>query len=691
MGKLLARTGVGALSACALMWTLGCGSDSGGGGEGFGGTSSGGSGGTISSGGTTSGGSAGGGTTSSGGTSAGGMSSGGSAGGGTTSSGGSGGSGGATSSGGSGGSSSSAPDCSGDELSEGLLGSCDTRSVTGASQGQCRDWYGDSGPDLSVSCNGLSGTFSASESCPIAERVGRCVLGEVLGAQAVYNYYSSDYSASAARAHCGSLDGCMLVASEIQLERAGAGSGEIAITPGMDVCGASTSACLQSVLAGDSITLEAKPDLVSTFEGWEGGGCGTDPVCVVTAGGPDSITARFAQPGLNTSYHYVFGSAHQNGDSINALILGPSGELYMSARVWNQVDVGGQLVGDTLFTDFIGRFEPSSDTLVWFHDFSGPLRRTPSGSLLVAINDVDTGDPVTVGGQTFEFATPTVLFLELDSATGALLSSRSVDLDGGRIRYFELAANGDILAMGTKWDGNARDQIIALRLAAAGASVIWNQLFVDNGEFLRLLGFAVDAAGDLYSVGEYRSSMNFGGDWLDDTAERDFFALKLSGADGSHLWSIRLGDGGFLGDVEIDGSGALFAAGLGYVKRLDPADGTEMWSVAGPWDPGLAVDSDGNLLATGRFSGSRDEPGGKLVSRGGWDVRVSKLEPNTGSELWLKTIGGNGNGDTIHALPVATDDFYLYGGYAGRLELPDGTVLQHTGGNNDAFLARVVP
>ncbi len=87
-----------------------------------------------------------------------------------------------------------------------LAGSCDTRAVMGASQGQCRDWFG-SGPDLKVSCDGLNGAFSSTNACPAAGRVADCTLDELLGVAAVYNYYDSDYDASSAESDCNGLGG----------------------------------------------------------------------------------------------------------------------------------------------------------------------------------------------------------------------------------------------------------------------------------------------------------------------------------------------------------------------------------------------------------------------------------------------------------------------------------------------------
>lgn len=105
-----------------------------------------------------------------------------------------------------------------------FLGSCDTRAIAGPSSGQCRDWEGNSSADLSVSCNGLDGTFSAATRCPSTGRVGTCTLAPVLGASAIYGYYGPDYAQADARDHCDGLDGTF-AESSASGGSAGRGSG----------------------------------------------------------------------------------------------------------------------------------------------------------------------------------------------------------------------------------------------------------------------------------------------------------------------------------------------------------------------------------------------------------------------------------------------------------------------------------
>lgn len=96
---------------------------------------------------------------------------------------------------------------------ENFLGSCDTRTVAGNSMGQCRDWVGTPSADLSVSCNGLHGTFSQTERCPTEGRVAGCALNPIAGSTAQYGYYGPVYTEAAAESDCNGLNGVFTAGS----------------------------------------------------------------------------------------------------------------------------------------------------------------------------------------------------------------------------------------------------------------------------------------------------------------------------------------------------------------------------------------------------------------------------------------------------------------------------------------------
>ena len=378
---------LGALSACSSGGSAGDGGTSGGGRGGSG---------TSGAGGASAGaGRGGGGSGARGGSSAigggGGSGSGGSAAsGGSTARGGAGGGagtgGGAATGGGAGGS--GAPDCTSGPPTTPLAGSCDTRAVSGSSQEQCREWFGTTTIQLQTSCNGLGGAFSASAACPPDSRVARCVLPRALGLDTVYNYYSSRYTESQARASCAALGGWILGPPALQVDRAGAGSGQIDISPPGVICGGTKDdpaqePCSQNLAAGEVVTLVARPDAMSRFAGYTGGGgCGTAASCQLTVAGRAAITAHFEPKTMQTPFAWSFGGPAFNADAAGRVVIGASGELYFQASFETSASFGGKNLTAGLRDVVIARLDPSTGAVQWSQQIGGSDYDNPAGRQL---------------------------------------------------------------------------------------------------------------------------------------------------------------------------------------------------------------------------------------------------------------------------------------------------------------------
>jgi hypothetical protein len=159
---------------------------------------------------------------------------------------------------------------------ENFIGSCDTRTVAGGSMGQCRDWVGSSAADLSVSCDGLNGTFSTTQRCPTEGRVGGCAVGPTLGSTAQYGYYAPQYTEATAKGNCDGLSGVFSTGS------GGGGAGGAGGTVGAG--GASTG--------GGAGSSPCPPECLRAYECVTT--CGDTPVnngcCPCPAGKIDAIT-----------------------------------------------------------------------------------------------------------------------------------------------------------------------------------------------------------------------------------------------------------------------------------------------------------------------------------------------------------------------------------------------------------------
>jgi hypothetical protein len=175
---------------------------------------------------------------------------------------------------------------------------------------------------------------------------------------------------------------------------------------------------------------------------------------------------------------------------------------------------------------------------------------------------------------------------------------------------------------------------------------------------------ATDAAGDVWVAGFNGGAIDLGGGPLGAGT----FVAKLDG-NGDHLWSTSFagpegavmnarlavagnGDvviaGYFQGQVDF-GGGALVSDG-GYdvfVVKLDSA-GNHLWSQRfGDVAPeqrceAVAVEPDGSVALTGTFFGTLDFGGGPLVADVAYDVFVAKLDAG-GGHVWSKRFGTSGS------------------------------------------------
>jgi hypothetical protein len=116
-----------------------------------------------------------------------------------------------------------------------------------------------------------------------------------------------------------------------------------------------------------------------------------------------------------------------------------------------------------------------------------------------------------------------------------------------------------------------------------------------------------------------------------------------------------------------------------------------VWSQAHEFDEaqlanGVAVDSAGNIVVVGEFDNVLDFGGAPLVSAGGADIFVTKLDPD-GNHLWSQRFG---DGDEQAADTVAVDsagNIVLGGHFEGSVDFGGGTLT--SAGGQDGFVAKL--
>lgn len=189
-------------------------------------------------------------------------------------------------------------------------------------------------------------------------------------------------------------------------------------------------------------------------------------------------------------------------------------------------------------------------------------------------------------------------------------------------------------------------------------------------------------------VGTFTGVVDFGGGALTSAGSNDIFVAKYSLA-GTHLWSKRFGgvqdDGatavafdGATGDVVVTGYvgpsgvdlGAGSKAGIApdpFLLKLTNANGTHVWSrrfitTGSGYGHGVAVDANGNVGIAADFIQSINNGDAVVNGAGGSDAFFGKYAGGDGSPMWARTHGGTG-GDRVDGIAFDGAGDLIVGGY----------------------------
>ncbi len=229
---------------------------------------------------------------------------------------------------------------------------------------------------------------------------------------------------------------------------------------------------------------------------------------------------------------------------------------------------------------------------------------------------------------------------------------------------------------------------------------------------------AVDASGNVYTVGTFTRTVNFnpaGTPAVNLTSANssfaDVFIWKLNAA-GALVWVKKIGgntaneDGWHIqvdskGDVYISGSfrgtvnfnpgsgpafnmsapvNGFFSYSNGFVLKLN-SSGIFVWArqistTDVSQATALAVDKNDNIYITGYFNGSGDlnpgGSGGSIAAIGNSDVFTLKLRTDN-TFVWLKTFGGTGEDMGHHLALDAQANIYLTGHFRDAADFNPGS------------------
>jgi hypothetical protein len=234
-------------------------------------------------------------------------------------------------------------------------------------------------------------------------------------------------------------------------------------------------------------------------------------------------------------------------------------------------------------------------------------------------------------------------------------------------------------------------------------------------------GTALDASGNLYTVGWYTSAnITFGATTLVNPGNftSDIFVVKTD-ASGVIVWAKTFGgtDGDLGNGITVDQSGNIYITGwyssatmtMGshtltnaasgssdmFIGKLDPA-GNTIWakSIGGSAADrgyGIAVDLTGNVFTTGGFSSGSVSFGSNTLTNGASgtnDIFVAKFDTN-GNPVWAKSAGGSNADQGYSAATDSSGNVYVTGAFSSSaINFGTGALANSSAGTQDLFVIK---
>ncbi|MBM4090052.1 MAG: tandem-95 repeat protein [Planctomycetes bacterium] len=257
---------------------------------------------------------------------------------------------------------------------------------------------------------------------------------------------------------------------------------------------------------------------------------------------------------------------------------------------------------------------------------------------------------------------------------GWLLGLGNNETSTARISHTVVDASGDVFISGTISSGTIDFDPGpgVAELSASDVRVTFVAKYASDGTFLWTRGvsgasgnnLALDASGGIFLVGSIFGSATFGETTLVSQGATDMYVAKLD-HDGNFLWAVGAGgtDIDSARDVALDTLGHLYVSGHfrntvsfggqeftsngdfdAFVTKLD-GGGQFLWTqVMGSTERdhanSIEVADDGSIYVGGSFGATTSFGDYPLVSAGGEDGYIAKLDPVDGSVLWAQGVGG---------------------------------------------------
>ncbi|HVK68374.1 MAG TPA: hypothetical protein VM694_28135, partial [Polyangium sp.] len=298
---------------------------------------------------------------------------------------------------------------------------------------------------------------------------------------------------------------------------------------------------------------------------------------------------------------------------------------------------------------------------------------------------------------------------------GNTQSAQDVDIDAaGNLYVTGWLTSDNVNLGGNNLDPNMEDVFLASY--DSGGNHRWSRVFnSNNNQRGRRLTVTMD--GNVALVGETDSNANLGGGNMNGGGGRDVIVGMYNGGNGNHIWSKIFGAGQdqFHGNIAAAPNGNVLLTGrftgslnfggvemtaVGtadvYMAELAAANGNHVnskrFGITGTSrGAGIAADGAGNILVTGHFDGSVDFGAGTVTTSNGYDVFVVKLAASNWAPLWTKTFGGNGTQTAWAAAVDGKGDVIVGGSFEQQIVFGDPLGTVTSSGGADLFGVRLAP
>ncbi len=426
-------------------------------------------------------------------------------------------------------------------------------------------------------------------------------------------------------------------------------------------CNTATYQCSnnkQDIVCVDPLASAFTPGDTCTPNGWPGSYQCTDnntKISCIAHGGTHLWSQRFGD------------SLEQSSSGITT---DNSGNIFITGVFYGSVDFGGGTLTSAGSADiFIAKFDTQ-----WNHLWSKRFGDSLGQSSFSVTDQHSSGITTDTSGNIF--------------ITGNFRGS--VDFGGG---FLTSAGENDIFI--AKFDGQG--------------NYVWSKRFGDSlGQHSS--GITTDNSGNIFITGVFYGSVDFGGGALISAGGSDIFIAKFDN-NGNHLWSKRFGDTDYesAGSIDIDTSGNVFIIGYFngsvnfgggiltsagsndiFIAKFDN-NGNHFWSkhFGGNFNIqyrySITTDASGNVFITGNFYGTVDFGGGFLTSAGSYDIYIAELDEQ-GNHVWSQRFGDSNNQHGYSIITDARGNVFIAGGFEGSVDFGGGALI--SAGNWDIYLAK---